>query len=107
MSDLGFDAELTANRRSDLSVTGQLPNVNTAAEVPSGLSRPAAKSRWPQGGLQRDALAAILNPALNFYKRINAPRTLSGATCLDWKHQAWDDFSRHLTDRERDATLDC
>ena len=27
-----------------------------------------------------DALAAILNPAVNSYKRINAPRTLSGAT---------------------------
>jgi len=27
-----------------------------------------------------DALAAILNPSVNSYKRINAPRTLSGAT---------------------------
>src|ERR1700680_2360912 len=27
-----------------------------------------------------DALAAILNPTVNSYKRINAPRTLSGAT---------------------------
>jgi glutamine synthetase len=27
-----------------------------------------------------DAMAAILNPAVNSYKRINAPRTLSGAT---------------------------
>lgn len=27
-----------------------------------------------------DALAAILNPTINSYKRINAPRTLSGAT---------------------------
>ena len=159
-----------------------------------------------------DALAAILNPAVNSYKRINAPRTLSGATWspnsvtysgnnrthmiripeagrfelrladgaanpyampaailaagldginakrdpgnrldinmyteghlagevkrlplnlldalralqaskllneslgeyvpayLKLKHQEWDDFSRHLTDWERDATLDC
>ena len=27
-----------------------------------------------------DALAAILNPSVNSYKRINAPRTISGAT---------------------------
>ncbi len=27
-----------------------------------------------------DAMAALLNPAVNSYKRINAPRTLSGAT---------------------------
>jgi glutamate---methylamine ligase len=159
-----------------------------------------------------DALAAILNPTVNSYKRINAPRTLSGATWspnsvtysgnnrthmiripeagrfelrladgaanpyamqaailaagldginakrdpgkrldinmytdghlagevkrlplnlldalralqaskllneslgeyvpayLKLKHQEWDDFSRHLTDWERDATLDC
>jgi glutamine synthetase len=26
---------------------------------------------------------------------------------LKLKHQEWDDFSRHLTDWERDATLDC
>ncbi len=34
------------------------------------------------GGLihSADALAAILNPTVNSYKRINAPRTLSGAT---------------------------
>src|SRR3569833_960089 len=27
-----------------------------------------------------DALAAILNPSVNSFKRINAPRTISGAT---------------------------
>jgi glutamine synthetase len=34
------------------------------------------------GGLMHsaDALAAILNPTVNSYKRINAPRTVSGAT---------------------------
>ncbi len=34
------------------------------------------------GGIMHsaDCLAAIFNPAINSYKRINAPRTLSGAT---------------------------
>lgn len=46
---------------------------------PMGLS---AQGRWFLGGIMRHAtaLAAIANPVVNSYKRINAPATSSGAT---------------------------
>ncbi|AJY46272.1 type III glutamate--ammonia ligase [Martelella endophytica] len=48
-------------------------------DMPFGLS---AKGKHFLGGIMRhaEALAAITNPTVNSYKRINAPRTLSGAT---------------------------
>ena len=47
--------------------------------MPFGLS---AKGRTFLGGIMKhaSALAAVTNPTVNSYKRINAPRTLSGAT---------------------------
>ncbi|MCX8999635.1 type III glutamate--ammonia ligase [Rhizobiaceae bacterium BDR2-2] len=55
--------------------------VNAFADdaMPFGLS---AKGKTFLGGIMKHAtaLAAITNPTVNSYKRINAPRTLSGAT---------------------------
>ena len=39
-----------------------------------------ATTSLPASSTRPDALAAITNPTVNSYKRINAPRTLSGAT---------------------------
>ncbi|MET0968842.1 MAG: type III glutamate--ammonia ligase [Tardiphaga sp.] len=54
-------------------------NVFEDATAASGLSRSGLHFI---GGIihSADALAAILNPTVNSYKRINAPRTVSGAT---------------------------
>ncbi len=54
-------------------------NVFADAQAPTGLS---AKGLAFLGGVMKHAgaFAAITNPTVNSYKRINAPRTLSGAT---------------------------
>jgi glutamine synthetase type III len=54
-------------------------NAFSDKDMPFGLS---AKGRTFLGGIMKhaSALAAVTNPTVNSYKRINAPRTLSGAT---------------------------
>jgi len=54
-------------------------NCFEAADTPYGLSQTGLHFI---GGIihSADALTAILNPTVNSYKRINAPRTVSGAT---------------------------
>ena len=44
--------------------------------------RPSERGKHFLGGIMKhaSALAAITNPTVNSYKRINAPRTMSGAT---------------------------
>lgn len=64
-----------------ISVWGKDGKTNVFADKaqPFGLS---AKGKTFLGGIMKhaSALAAITNPTVNSYKRINAPRTISGAT---------------------------
>jgi hypothetical protein len=92
MSDLGFDAELTANRINDLSVTGQLPNLNPAAEVPSGLSRPATKRRWPQGGAAAQCAGRGPQSGGQFLQADQPAADAVGRDLSELEAQAWDDF---------------
>jgi glutamine synthetase len=52
------------------------------AEGPTGELGLSEKGKYFLGGIMKhaSALAAITNPTINSYKRINAPRTMSGAT---------------------------
>lgn len=52
------------------------------AEGPTGELGLSKKGKFFLGGIMKhaSALAAITNPTVNSYKRINAPRTMSGAT---------------------------
>lgn len=52
------------------------------AEGPTGELGLSEKGKFFLGGIMKhaSALAAITNPTVNSYKRINAPRTMSGAT---------------------------
>jgi glutamine synthetase len=51
-------------------------------EGPTGEVGLSERGKWFLGGIMKhaSALAAITNPTVNSYKRINAPRTTSGAT---------------------------
>ena len=74
--------DLTGNGcHCHISVWNTDGSVNAFADshAPFGLS---AKGKTFLGGIMRHgpALAAITNPTVNSYKRINAPRTTSGAT---------------------------
>ena len=73
---------LTGNGcHAHISVWDRDGKVNAFADrdMPFGLS---AKGKTFLGGIMKhaSALAAITNPTVNSYKRINAPRTVSGAT---------------------------
>ena len=73
---------LTGNGcHAHISVWDKAGKVNVFADpkMELGLS---AKGRHFLGGIMKhaSALAAITNPTVNSYKRINAPRTISGAT---------------------------
>ena len=74
-------AHLTGNGcHVHLSLWGKEDGANRmTGDGPKGLSPTALHFL---GGLVRhaDAIAALTNPAVNSYKRINAPRTTSGAT---------------------------
>jgi glutamine synthetase type III len=75
-------AGLTGNGcHAHISVWDKSGKVNAFADpkMELGLS---AKGRNFLGGIMKhaSALAAITNPTVNSYKRINAPRTISGAT---------------------------
>ena len=66
---------------------GSKAKTNVFATDPSGASQTSElglseKGRHFLGGIMKhaSALAAITNPSVNSYKRINAPRTMSGAT---------------------------
>ena len=64
---------------------GDQARVNVFAgkgEGPTGEVGLSEKGKWFLGGIMKhaSALAAITNPTVNSYKRINAPRTMSGAT---------------------------
>ncbi len=64
---------------------GDQAKVNVFAgkgEGPTGEVGLSEKGKWFLGGIMKhaSALAAITNPTVNSYKRINAPRTMSGAT---------------------------
>ena len=66
---------------------GDKAKTNVFAMEPEGSSQTAElglseKGRHFLGGIMKhaSALAAITNPTVNSYKRINAPRTMSGAT---------------------------
>jgi glutamine synthetase len=56
--------------------------VTDKGEGPTGELGLSEKGKYFLGGIMKhaSALAAITNPTVNSYKRINAPRTMSGAT---------------------------
>jgi glutamine synthetase type III len=75
-------AGLTGNGcHAHISVWDKAGKTNVFADNSAELGL-SAKGRNFLGGIMKhaSALAAITNPTVNSYKRINAPRTLSGAT---------------------------
>ena len=73
---------LTGNGcHAHISVWNETGNVNRFADEASELGL-SEEGRHFLGGIMQHApaLAAITNPTVNSYKRINAPRTISGAT---------------------------
>jgi glutamine synthetase len=76
-----FEGKTGNGCHAHISVWDNDGKVNAFADkaMPFGLS---AQGRTFLGGIMKhaSALAAVTNPTVNSYKRINAPRTISGAT---------------------------
>jgi glutamate---methylamine ligase len=92
-----------------------------AAILAAGLDGIAAKrdpgkrldiNMYTDGHLAGDVKRLPLN-LLDALRALQASKLLNESlgeyvpAYLKLKHQEWNDFSRHLTDWERDATLDC
>ena len=83
-------------------------------DAATAVDGPAALELATRRTIRPDLVLADYNlPQFDALRALQASKLLNESlgeyvpAYLKLKHQEWDDFARHLTDWERDATLDC